>query len=70
MGRPVNIKFLKRYLINEITQHFKYLGRIYAGVQRVVGRKKWTLNSFPNISLIQKGNACTSISKGNCPFLY
>ena len=33
MSRPV--KFLKMYLINEITQHFKYLGRIYEGVQRV-----------------------------------
>ena len=37
MSRPVYIKFLKRYMINEITQHFKYLGRIYEGVQRVDG---------------------------------
>ena len=37
MSRPVYIKFLKRYLINEITQRFKYLGRIYEGLQRVDG---------------------------------
>ena len=37
MSRHVHIKFLKRYLINEITQHFKYLGRIYEGVQRADG---------------------------------
>ena len=52
MSRTVCVKFLKRYLINEITQHFKYLGRIYEGVQRVDGQKKMTLNFFLNISLI------------------
>ena len=37
MNRADYIKFLKRHLINEITQHFKYLGRIHKGVRRVDG---------------------------------